>query len=98
MTTGQRLLKTAGRALEGLAEREFSKERILDACREAAAKGYMQCQIRPSIPVDISLTEHMKVLRPQLEKDWLQLAWIPHGMPGEIPYKVLEVRWDRRSG
>jgi enoyl-[acyl-carrier-protein] reductase (NADH) len=97
MTIGQRLLKTAGKALETLAEQEFSREKIVEACRTAAAKGFVQCQIRPSIPVDVSATEHMKALRAELQKEWLQLAWIPHAMPGEVPYKVLEVRWDRRS-
>ena len=94
MTIGQRLLKTATKALEDLAEREFSREVILEACRDAAAKGFTSCRIRPSLPVDLATTEHMKVLRPELEKEWLQVAWIPHGMPGEPLYKVLEVRWE----
>lgn len=96
MTIGQRLLKAADKALEELAAREFSRETVLEVCRAAAGKGFLQCQIRPSIPVDISSTEHMKALRLALEKDWLQITWIPHATPGEPPYKVLEVRWDKQ--
>lgn len=96
MTIGQRLMKTAAKALEELASREFSREVILEACREAAAKGFTYCQVRPSIPVDISATDHMKALRKEWEKEWLQLAWIPHALPGEPPFKILEVRWDAK--
>lgn len=96
MTIGQRLMKTAAKALEELACREFGREVILKACHEAAAKGFTQCQVRPSIPVDVSTTYHIKALRKELEKEWLQLAWIPHALPGEPPFKILEVRWDAK--
>lgn len=69
----------------------------MGSCRDAAAKGFTYCQVRPSIPVDVSATDHMKALRQELEKEWLQLAWIPHALPGEPPYKVLELRWDKRT-
>lgn len=94
MTIGQRLLKTASKALEDLAAREFSREAILSACRDSATQGFTSCRIRPSLPVDVTATAHMKALRADLEKERLQLAWIPHGMPGEPSYKVLEVRWE----
>lgn len=93
MTIGQRLAKTAREALEELAATEFSREKILESCRTAAARGFMSCHIRPSAHVDVSTTEYMKALKAALEKERLDLTWIPHGLPGEIPYKVLEVRW-----
>ncbi|WP_018902576.1 hypothetical protein [Rhizobium sp. 2MFCol3.1] len=95
MTIGQRLLKTATKALEELAKREFSRETVLEACRVAAAKGFMSCQMRPSVPVDLSNTTHAKELRAELEKEWLQLAWLPQGLPGETPFKVLEIHWGK---
>lgn len=97
MTIGQRLIKTALKALEDLAAREFSREKILVACQEAAAKGLTSCLIKPSLPVDVSQTEYIKILKPQLEKEWLQLTWLSHGLPGEPTYKVLEVRWAQRG-
>lgn len=97
MTVGQKLAKAARKALEDLAAKEFSREAILEACRTAAASGFMSCRIRPSAHVDLSATEHMKDLKIELEKERLALTWIPHGLPGEIPYKVLEVRWEEKA-
>lgn len=97
MTIGQRLAKTARKALEELAASEFSRETILKACQVAAAGGFMVCHIRPSAHVDVSATEHMKALKIELEKERIDLTWIPHGLPGEIPYKVLEVRWEQKT-
>lgn len=97
MTIGQKLMKTSRRALEDLAEAEFSVEKIVAACGEAALKGYMRCEIKPTIPVDLSSTEAMKTAISDLKKQWLELEWLPRGLPGEPPYKVLEVRWDPRK-
>ena len=97
MTIGQRLAKTARKALEELAAREFSRAKIEAACTEAAAKGFVSCEIRPSVPVDVSTSEHMTTLAEVLKKEWLQLTWIPRAMPGEPAYKILEIRWDTSS-
>jgi len=94
MTIGQRLAKTARKALEDLAVREFGREKILESCRVAAAQGYMTCEIRPSIPIDVSTTDHAKTLLAELRKEWLQCAWIPYAVPGQPAYKILELRWD----
>lgn len=98
MTIGQRLAKTARKALEELAATEFSREKILESCRTAAARGFMSCQIRPSVPVDVSMTDHIKTMKADMENERVALTWIPHGLPGEIPYKVLEIRWEQKSG
>lgn len=97
MTIGQRLLKTARKALEDLAAEEFSEKRLLEACQAAAGKGYLSCQVRPSIPVDVSETQHLKDVRAILQKQWIESSWIPYGLPGETPYKILELRWEGRT-
>ncbi len=97
MTIGQRLLRTARKAQEDLAAREFSREKIFAACQEAASKGLTSCLIKPSLPVDVSSTDFMKALRPALEKERLQVTWLPHGLPGDPAYKVMEIRWVERS-
>lgn len=97
MTIGQTLAKTAAKALELMAENEFSRAKILEACNAAAAKGFMTCQMRPSVPVDLSKTKCLQALRAELEKERVDSSWIPHAMPGEPAFKVLELRWETRS-
>lgn len=96
MTIGQKLAKVAHRALEDLAAEEFSRARVLNACQTAAAKGYLSCEIRPSVPVDISGTQHVKELAAFLQEQWIESSWNPQGLPGEPRYKVLQLRWEGR--
>lgn len=97
MTIGQRLLKTSCKALEDLAEAEFSSAKILEACHVAAAKGFTRCEIKPTIPVDVSGTEAFSLVLKELKREWLELAWFTRSIPGEPTYKILEICWDKRQ-
>lgn len=98
MTIGQKLAKTAIEALETLAKTEFSRENIVEACRVAAMQGFMSCDIKPSVPVDVSQTAAIKDITTELKKEWLEMAWIARAVPGEPSYKILQVRWTARRG
>jgi hypothetical protein len=97
MTIGQKLAETANKALETIAEDEFSRGKILEACRIAAAKGFMICEIAPSVPVDVSQTVAMKEITADLKKEWLELSWHLRALPGEVPYKILQIRWPSKK-
>lgn len=97
MTIGQKLATTAAKALEAFAQEEFSREKIFAACHAAAAEGQPGCQIRPSRPVDVSVTLHMKGLLAELQRERLHTSWVSVSLPKEPAFKILEVRWEIRD-
>lgn len=95
MTWGQRLIRIAEQAMEELARREFSVQRILELAYEAAAQGYWHVSIEPSRPVDLRQTETFKATAAQLVKHRLKLDWnIRYDRSGRNAYPVLTISWE----
>lgn len=95
MTWGQRLIRIAEEAMEELARREFSIERILELATDAAALGYGSIAIAPSRPVDPRNTAAFREVAAELTKQRLRLDWqIRKDRSGRHTFSVLTVSWE----
>jgi hypothetical protein len=94
MTWGQKFRKMSAKALEALAEKEFSEHVVLEACRERAVQGYHWCDIKPSLPLDVRKTEAVIAMLEALQKQQLRIEWNPvKEKPDGPPYMTLHIEW-----
>ena len=98
MTLGQKLVTIAQTTREHIATTEFSREKILAACHDAAAAGHMDCEMRPSAPVDIIQTEAYRVTLETFAKQRMVFDWVARrdNRDGK-EWPVLHISWAPRE-